>query len=55
MYRHFGKRIFDLTIALLGLIIIAVPMALIAILIGITSGSPIVRIQVKKNFSGGIW
>ena len=41
MYLQFGKGIFDLTVALLGVIIIAVPMALIAIFIWLTSGSPI--------------
>ncbi|MEG4231029.1 sugar transferase [Microcoleus sp. Pol11C3] len=55
MYLQFGKRICDLTIALLGLIILAVPMALIAILIGITSGSPILFTQVRVGKGGQIF
>jgi len=55
MYLQFGKRIFDLTIALLGLIILAVPMALIAILIGITSGSPILFTQERVGKGGQIF
>lgn len=48
MYLQFGKRFFDLTVALLGLIILSVPMALIAISIWITSGSPIFFIQQRE-------
>jgi lipopolysaccharide/colanic/teichoic acid biosynthesis glycosyltransferase len=55
MYLQFGKRIFDLTIAILGLIILAVPMALIAILIGITSGSPILFTQERVGKGGLIF
>jgi lipopolysaccharide/colanic/teichoic acid biosynthesis glycosyltransferase len=55
MYLQFGKRIFDWTIALLGLIILAVPMALIAILIGITSGSPILFTQERVGKGGQIF
>jgi len=55
MYLQFGKRIFDLTIAILGLIILAVPMALIAILIRITSGSPILFTQERVGKGGQIF
>lgn len=55
MYLQFGKRIFDLTIAILGLIILAVPMALIAILIWITSGSPILFTQERVGKGGQIF
>lgn len=55
MYLQFGKRIFDLTIALLGLIILAVPMALIAIFIWITSGSPILFTQERVGKGGQIF
>lgn len=55
MYLQFGKRIFDLTIALLGLIILAGPMALIAILIRITSGSPILFTQERVGKGGQIF
>jgi len=55
MYLQFGKRIFDLTIALLGLIILAVPMALIAISIWIASGSPILFTQERVGKGGEIF
>ena len=55
MYLQFGKRIFDLTMAILGLIILAVPMAVIAILIGITSGSPILFTQERVGKGGQIF
>ena len=55
MYLQIGKRIFDLTIAILGLIILAVPMALIAILIWITSGSPILFTQERVGKGGQIF
>ena len=55
MYLQFGKRIFDLTIASLGLMILAVPMALIAILIWITSGSPILFTQERVGKGGQIF
>lgn len=52
MYLQFGKGIFDLTVALLGLIILAVPMALIAIFIWLTSGSPILFTQERVGKGG---
>ena len=52
MYLQFGKGIFDLTVALLGLIILAVPMALIAIFIWLTSGSPILFTQERVGKVG---
>jgi lipopolysaccharide/colanic/teichoic acid biosynthesis glycosyltransferase len=55
MYLQFGKRFFDLTIALLGLIILAVPMALIAISIRIASGSPILFTQERVGKGGQIF
>ncbi len=55
MYLQFGKRIFDLTIAILGLIILAVPMALIAISIRIASGSPILFTQERVGKGGQIF
>ena len=55
MYLQFGKRIFDLTVALLGLIILAVPMALIAISIWIASGSPILFSQQRVGKDGEIF
>ncbi|MEG4958710.1 MULTISPECIES: sugar transferase [unclassified Microcoleus] len=55
MYLQFGKRIFDFTVAFVGLIILAVPMAIIAISIWITSGIPILFIQQRVGKGGEIF
>ncbi|MEG4324852.1 sugar transferase [Microcoleus sp. herbarium5] len=55
MYLQFGKRIFDFTVAFVGLIILAVPMAIIAISIWITSGVPILFIQQRVGKGGDIF
>jgi lipopolysaccharide/colanic/teichoic acid biosynthesis glycosyltransferase len=52
MYLQFGKGIFDLTVALLGLIILPVPMALITIFIWLKSRSPILFTQERVGKGG---
>jgi lipopolysaccharide/colanic/teichoic acid biosynthesis glycosyltransferase len=47
MYFRFGKRFFDLSIAFLGLIFLAIPMVAIALLVYVTSGSPILFKQER--------
>ena len=49
MYWKFGKRIFDFFLALIGLILLSVPMAIIAILLWITSGHPILFTQPRPG------
>lgn len=41
MYRRGGKRVFDFVAAALGLLILAVPMGIIALLVWLTSGPPV--------------
>lgn len=55
MYLQFGKRFFDLTVALLGLIMLAVPMALIGIFIWAASGTPILFTQQRVGKYGEIF
>ena len=55
MYLQFGKRVFDFVVALLGLIFLAVPMAVIAICLWITSGSPILFTQQRVGKDGEIF
>ncbi|MBC1193985.1 sugar transferase [Microcystis aeruginosa BLCCF158] len=55
MYWKFGKRIFDFFLALIGLIVLSVPMAIIAILLWITSGHPILFTQPRPGKDGRIF
>jgi len=55
MYLRFGKRIFDFTVALIGLLILLVPMGLLAIVIWVTSGRPILFTQDRVGFRGKIF
>jgi lipopolysaccharide/colanic/teichoic acid biosynthesis glycosyltransferase len=55
MYWKFGKRIFDFFLALIGLILLSVPMAIIAILLWITSGHPILFTQPRPGKDGQIF
>lgn len=47
MYRKYGKRALDFSIALIGLIILAIPMIIIAVCIVIDSGWPIIFRQER--------
>jgi lipopolysaccharide/colanic/teichoic acid biosynthesis glycosyltransferase len=55
MYLQFGKRIFDCTAALSGLILLALPMVIIALLIWIISGLPILFKQERVGRNGKIF
>lgn len=55
MYLNFGKRVFDFSIALLGLLILVFPMMIIALLILITSGWPIFFTQERVGRHGRIF
>jgi O-antigen biosynthesis protein WbqP len=51
MYRHFLKRVIDFTLALFGILFLALPMLLIALVIKIDSRGPVFFTQkrVGKN------
>lgn len=55
MYLRFGKRVFDFTVALVGLLHLSVPMGIIAILIWVTSGRPILFTQDRVGKDGKIF
>ena len=40
MYRHFFKRLLDIVLSLLGIIVLAIPMLIIAIIVKCTSKGP---------------
>lgn len=55
LYLQFGKRLFDLTVASFGLILLLFPMSLIALIIGLISGFPILFTQARVGKDGKIF
>ena len=55
MYLHFTKRLFDFLLALLGLMIFAIPMLFIGAAIWLTSGRPILFTQERVGLEGRIF
>lgn len=55
MYLTFGKRLFDFTIALFGLLFFAIPLIMVACLILVTSGLPVFFIQERIGQNGQIF
>ena len=55
MYKHFFKRFFDILIALLGLIIVAIPMLFIAIAIKLNSKGPVIFKQERVGKKGKVF
>ena len=47
MYRHFFKRLFDIIVSLIGIIILALPMLIIALIIKIDSKGPVLFKQKR--------
>jgi len=54
-YLLFGKRIFDFTLAFFGLLVLAVPIGIIAIIIWLKEGRPIFFIQERVGQEGKIF
>lgn len=52
MYKNFFKRIFDFMIALIGLIVAAIPMLIIALIIKLDSKGPVLFRQVRIGYKG---
>ncbi|MBQ3014325.1 MAG: sugar transferase [Clostridia bacterium] len=52
MYRHFFKRLFDIVLSLLILIILALPLAIIALAVKIDSKGPVVFKQKRLGLKG---
>jgi len=55
MYKHFFKRFFDIFISLLGLIICALPMLIVAIAIKIESKGPVIFKQERIGRKGKVY
>ena len=55
MYKHFFKRVLDIFVSLLGLIICAVPMLLVAIIIKIDSKGPVLFKQQRIGKKGKVF
>jgi O-antigen biosynthesis protein WbqP len=47
MYRHFFKRLFDIVLSIIGLIVLAIPMLIVAIIIKIDSPGPVLFKQKR--------
>ena len=55
MYKHFFKKLFDILIALLGLIIVAIPMLIVEIAIKIESKGPVIFKQERVGKNGKVY
>lgn len=55
MYRKGGKRVFDAVAASLGLLILALPLGIIALLVRLASGSPVLFRQERVGKAGRIF
>lgn len=55
MYKHFLKRLFDIFVSIIGLIICAIPMLLVAIAIKIESKGPVIFKQERVGKKGKVY
>lgn len=55
MYKHFFKRLFDIILSLIGLIICAIPMIIIAIAIKLDSPGPVLFKQKRLGYKGKVY
>src|SRR5687768_9401079 len=55
MYRNFGKRAFDFIAALLGLIVLAPVLAVLAIMVWWKHGSPVLFTQQRPGMNGKVF
>lgn len=55
MYKQYWKRVFDFTVALLGILLLLFPIGVIAVSIWITSGSPIIFSQDRVGKDGKLF
>jgi len=54
-YNYLGKRIFDLILAILGLAILTPLMAIVAFMIQLTLGSPVIYRQTRPGINGNLF
>ena len=55
MYRHFGKRFLDIVLSGLGLMVLALPMLLVALVINIDSPGPAIFKQERLGRNGSVY
>lgn len=55
MYRRFGKRVFDLAAAAVGLVALAVPMGAVAIIVRLSSKGPVLFRQTRVGRGGELF
>lgn len=55
MYRRFWKRFLDIVLSLIGLILLAVPMVVVAVIIKIDSPGPVVFKQERIGLNGKVY
>ena len=55
MYRRFGKRVFDVTASVLGLVILSPLLIVLAVLIRVKLGSPVIFKQTRPGLHGKLF
>lgn len=55
MYRNYGKRIWDVALAVFGLILLGIPMLIVAALIKLTSPGPVIFKQERIGLHGKVF
>jgi lipopolysaccharide/colanic/teichoic acid biosynthesis glycosyltransferase len=55
MYRHFVKRLFDIVLSVLGIVVCCVPMLIIAMAIKIDSPGPVIFKQKRLGYKGKVY
>lgn len=55
MYKHFFKRVIDIVLSFIGILILALPMLIIAIIIKIDSPGPVLFKQKRIGYKGKVF
>ena len=55
MYKHFIKRLLDIVLSVLGIVICCIPMLIIAIAIKIDSPGPVIFKQKRLGYKGKVY
>lgn len=55
MYRHFIKRLLDIVLSVLGIVVCCIPMLIIAIVIKIDSPGPVIFKQKRLGYKGKVY
>lgn len=55
MYKHFFKRVIDIVLSFIGILVLALPMLIIAIIIKIDSPGPVLFKQKRIGYKGKVF